>query len=359
MRNKLIEVQDLHAGVENLIAQRQCYYMRSINLNIHRSELVAVVGESGSGKTKLLMSIGLLLRDQPGIRSGRLSYYFDGATHQLDFANGKCRQSSSIGDRVFKRDLGRSELEAFRRKHLGPHIAYLLQGAKSALHPYRTVDEQLNKALSAHIDIASERAAAVDELLAQFDIENVRKSYPHSLSGGQAYRVMICLGISKGCDLMLADEPTTGIDSPMMLIIMKYLLSYSRNNALEHVAGSSARSVMIVTHQIESIQDVADRVFVMYSSQLLEYYVNDGKEMPHHPYTKLLLEIAEDVYMARENARLLSVEGQMPSLYKEKFEGCVFCDRCPIVEEQCRHHAPMLRELGPGHAIACHLVGAE
>lgn len=330
-REFLIGVQQLSACVYNRGKRANFHYLRDISLDVCPNQIVGLVGESGSGKTRLASVLNGTLFDLPGVLSGRLEVREGGQTHSLDFARIK-RGLTDI--RHSMAEVRRKALDEFFVPFRKRVVGYIPQGAKSALNPYFTLDEQLASSFR-QAGIAPQEIPARSEAMRQvFNLQGAGGQYPYSMSGGQASRAVIAIELARSPRLIIADEPTTGVDGPYQVKILKELERFVRASA-EGTRTASGKSLLMITHQIELLLGIADRIIVMYCGEILEILELGGGGEPsleeRHPYTRLLLSIAKDT----NEGKLRYIRDEMPSMYVPP-TGCIFASRCPEVEDECR-----------------------
>ena len=289
---------------------------------MYENETLAIVGESGCGKSVTAMSI-LGLVDEPGkIEEGSKVMYggvnlADAKTHQL-------------------------------QKIRGNDISMIFQEPMTSLNPVLRVGEQIVESILLHTDSSREQAKAkAVEMLGLVGIsrpEKVVNDYPHQLSGGMRQRVMIAMALSCNPKILIADEPTTALDVTIQAQILTLM------NDLKKKTGTS---IMLITHDLGVVAQMADVVNVMYAGKLVESAtVEDLYENPKHPYTQGLM--ASIPSLVNSGERLSTIEGNVPNaLYLP--EGCYFADRCPHVMDKCRERQPELVTVEPRHIVRCRL----
>lgn len=298
--------------------------LKSIDLSFYKEEIHGLVGESGSGKTVTSTSIMRLLPSPPArLVSGKI--LFEG------------------------RDL-LALSEAEMRKIRGRQIAMVFQEPGKYLNPAFKIGEQITEMLILHMGVnkaqARERAK---ELLARVGLGKdgrVLDAYPHELSGGMKQRAMIAIAISCDPVFLIADEPTTALDVTLQLQIIKLI------KKLKDMLGMA---VLFISHDLGVINEIADRVSVIYAGRIVESCLKAGLfSEPLHPYTKLLMLSIPDAQ--KRGTRLAAIPGRVPDADNTP-AGCAFHPRCPIAEQRCMTEVPSLLEYKPGHAAACHRVG--
>jgi len=299
--------------------------VRGVSFAVERGRTLGIVGESGSGKTVLTQS---LLGLTPGAQiSG--SAMFEGV--------------NLVG-------LDQEELQRIR----GKYISVIFQDPLTSLHPLQRVGWQISEMIRAHDKSVSKAQAterAVD-LLGRVGIPRPRErvnDYPHQFSGGMRQRAMIAMAISLNPKLIIADEPTTALDATVQAQILDLLLRLQQE---------SGTALVMITHDLGVVADIADKVMVMYAGRAAEKATKrDIFYQPHHPYTKGLLESIPRSSAAAD--RLRTITGQPPSLINIP-PGCAFHPRCSYVMDRCLADQPSLIPVGDAgeHRSACWLPAA-
>ncbi len=296
-----------------------------VDLHIDKGETLGVVGESGCGKTVTALSIMKLIPMPPGrIVEGQMLYQ--------------------------GRDLVTLP-PAQMRKVRGKEISMVFQEPMTSLNPVFTIGEQIAEAIRLHEGLG--RRAAMEktvEMLKLVHIPNPErrvKEYPHQLSGGMRQRVMIAMALSCNPKLLIADEPTTALDVTIQAQILDLL------NELKQKIGMA---VMLITHDMGVIAETAQRVMVMYAGKVVEEApVKDLFKEPLHPYTQgLLRSIPRIDLAATRKQKLEAIPGVVPSLLDVP-PGCRFAPRCQFVKPMYMEKEPPLKEVRPGHKVACWL----
>lgn len=296
-----------------------------ISFSVGKGEILCIVGESGCGKSVTSLAVMGLL---PG--------------------NGRIREGEVIFDGRDLTGLSMRELDAVR----GKDLAMIYQDALSSLNPVFTIGRQMMEPLLVHLhlDRKTARMRAV-ELLRQTEIpdaEAVMKKYPHELSGGMRQRVMIAMALACGPKLLIADEPTTALDVTVQAQIMQLLLKIRKQMDM---------SIILITHDIGLVAQMADRVLVMYAGQIIEEAeVHALFVGPRHPYTRALLSSVPEIF-DEGNRRLASIEGSVPEDYAG-IAGCRFADRCPEALSCCREPQPLFT-VRPAHLVRCCRAGSH
>ena len=279
-----------------------------VDLDVAPGEVLGIVGESGSGKSVSMMALMGLI-DAPGVTSAASLRFED-------------------------QDLLAMPAAA-RRRLVGKDIAMVFQDALASLNPSYTVGHQIEEVLRAHLGLrgAAARQRAL-ELLQQVEIPDAASrlgAYPHELSGGMNQRVMIALAIACSPKLLIADEPTTALDVTIQAQIMDLLLRLQRERGM---------ALVMITHDLAVVAEMAQRVAVMYAGQVVEKgRLPDVFESPRHPYTAALLAAIPE--HNRGGRRLQALPGIVPGAL-DRPSGCLFSPRCPRAQDRCRAQRPAL-----------------
>ena len=289
-----------------------------ISFRVDRRETLAIVGESGCGKSSAALS---LLRLVPAAGSARL----DG------------RDLLALGER---------DLLAVR----GGEIGMVFQEPMTSLNPVITIGEQITEVLHAHGSATREaarvRAIELIGLTGIPDPQRQVEAYPHTLSGGMRQRAMIAMAIACAPKLLIADEPTTALDVTVQAQILELLRDLQSRLAM---------GLLLITHDLGVVAELADRVAVMYAGRIVETAPAERLfAQPLHPYTAGLL--AASLAFEDSSGPLTEIAGQPPDL-AALAAGCAFAPRCPRADARCRVETPLLRREGD-HAVACHHAAA-
>ncbi len=295
-----------------------------VSLSVGRGEVVALVGESGCGKSLTAMSVLGLLPSAVSVTRGRIG--FEGA----DLA--------SLPD---------ESMRALR----GRRLSIIFQEPGASLDPLTTVGSQIAGAITIHekvnIDTAMSRACDMLATVGIADPERCLHQYPFELSGGMCQRVMIAIALICGPALLVADEPTTALD----VTIQAQILSLMKNVVANH-----GTSILLITHDMGVVADIADRVAVMYAGRIAEIGpVGAIFRNPHHPYTAMLLASVPRLDVVPKSV-LPTIEGTVPSA-ADLPDGCRFADRCPLADARCRREQPPVAEISDLHRVACWHAG--
>ena len=290
-----------------------------IDLSLERGRTLGLVGESGCGKSVTSLAVMGLLPAENSKVEGEVR--FEGR--------------DLLG-------LGAREIRDLR----GARLAMIFQEPMTSLNPSYTIGDQIMEAIQRHqgLSAAAARARAIDMLrLVRIPSPERRvDDYPHKLSGGMRQRAMIAMALACGPQLLIADEPTTALDVTIQAQILDLLRGLRRE---------TGTAIILITHDLGVVAEMADDVAVMYAGQIVERApVASLFARPEHPYTVGLLGSIPRLDEKRE--RLPSIEGRVPDMTRPP-AGCRFAARCPFVEPACRATMPALVEVAPGHLSRC------
>jgi len=359
--------------VENL---RTYFYSRSkqsfvravdgVSLEVGHGETVGLVGESGSGKSISAMSMMGLLDAGPGVIGGNIHYA--GSRVQKNLLEDlesfvRIKEEHGRVMEVSKDEAGwHKHSECLMQNLRGREISMIFQNPRASLNPYITVGEQITEAIRLHTAIKSAKEARERALywLEQVKIDSPRlrfNSYTSAMSGGMCQRAMIAMALSSEPSLLIADEPTTGLDATIQSKIV---------DLLDELKKGTGISTLLISHDISVISRLSDRVAVMYGGAVVEYgngkLLLDKGETRKHPYTAALLASVLNEQNIRDKSNLQAIEGDVLDTIKVP-PGCRFHARCnritPDVREKCATHHPDLQEVAPGHQIRCWLFATR
>ena len=318
---KLLEVRDLNVVFHTILGEAEA--VRDISFSVDRGEVLGIVGESGSGKSVTSLAImGLLQRGKADIRRGTV--LFDG-----------------------------QDLLTLPEKKLcqlrGNRMAMIFQEPASALNPVVRIEKQLSEVYKLHqpakVKTCRPELVALLKRLNIPDAEDVLRKYPFELSGGMKQRIMIAMAVLCRPDLLIADEPTTALDVTTQAEILELLRLVQKETNC---------AIILITHDLGVIAEMARRVIVMYRGKILEECQAEAFfRAARHPYSRDLLNTRPEYF----SGRFTSIEGSIPSAY-EKLTGCPYYGRCRQAEERCAVQAPAYTVYDDGR-VYCHRYGPE
>ena len=296
-----------------------------LDLALKQGQILGIVGESGCGKSVTALSIMRLIKDPPGkIMAGKILF------------EGRDLLQITI-----------SEMRAIR----GNRISMIFQEPMTSLNPLFKVGDQISESFRIHLGLSKKEARnkAVDilELVGIPAAARRARDYPHQLSGGMRQRVMIAMALSCEPNVLIADEPTTALDVTIQAQILELMLK------LKEKTGTS---ILLITHDLGVIAEMAEFVVVMYAGRAMEYAgVSELFNHPKHPYTVgLLKSIPRADLLERRGMPLEPIPGVVPGL-TDLPEGCKFYDRCPFMTSRCMREEPPIVEAGADHQCRCWL----
>jgi oligopeptide transport system ATP-binding protein len=315
----LLEVEDLH--VEFRTRRGIVHAVNGISYDLAERETLAILGESGSGKSVSAQAIMGIIDSPPGfITKGAIRFR---GTDLLTLPEGD------------------------RQNVRGQRIAIIFQDALSALNPVFSVGWQLGEMYRVHRGASRQDAKkAAVELMDRVKIPSAKErvgDYPHQFSGGMRQRVMIAMALALDPDIIIADEPTTALDVTVQAQVMRLL---------KDLQDEEGMGLILITHDLGVVADVADRIAVMYAGKIVEHAdVHDLYRRPSHPYTEGLL--ASIPRADQKGGRLEPIKGSPPSLMRIP-SGCSFHPRCPYARERCTTDDPPLYVVTDRQRSACH-----
>ena len=317
----LLEVEGLSIAFADDFGENT--YVDGVSFHVDEGETVCIVGESGCGKSVTVLSMMGLLGENGRVKQGRV------------LLNGQnlLALSETAFDRV-----------------RGNEISMIFQDAMSSLNPVFTIGNQLTEAIRAHLRMpkkeAEARAVGLLDKVGLSDPEKVMRKYPHTLSGGMRQRVMIAMALACGPKLLIADEPTTALDVTIQAQIMRLIRKLTREMHM---------SLLLITHDMGLVAEMADRVLVMYAGQIVESAdVRSLFHSPMHPYTKALLQSMPNL-LEGAGRRLTSIRGTVPEHY-QNIDGCRFFNRCERAVPACEHMPQSMACAGGQTCVRCWLA---
>jgi len=319
----ILEVKDLQTYFT--VREGLARAVDGVSFRLHRGETLGLVGESGCGKTVSSLSI-LRLLDVPPARYHGGEIFFE----DQDLLK-----------------IGELEMQRIR----GNTISMIFQEPMTSLNPVIRIGRQIDEVLHNHLKLSSSQARKrAVELLGRVGIPSPERrfdAYPHQLSGGMRQRIMIAIALACDPHVLIADEPTTALDVTIQAQIL---------DLMQQLQADMGTSILLITHDLGVIAEMADRVTVMYAGRIVEEAdVRTIFNNPVHPYTQGLLLSIPRVDEKKRPRRLKEIPGRVPNLFMLP-KGCAFIDRCPRGDDRCRQHIPELVEIEPGHHARCWLA---
>ncbi|MBQ9564320.1 MAG: ABC transporter ATP-binding protein [Synergistaceae bacterium] len=314
--NLMLDIRDLTIHYET--DSGVVHAVEGLNLQLGRGESLGFVGETGAGKTTTALGVMRLIPNPPGkIKSGEIIFE---------------------GEDLLKKS------EAEMRRIRGAKIAMIFQDPMTSLNPVMTVDKQIAEMIKLHRNVSEHEALKLaGDMLELVGIRRERMhDYPHQFSGGMKQRVVIAIALACDPALLIADEPTTALDVTIQAQVLELMKKLKQQ---------FSASMILITHDLGIVADICDKVAIMYAGRVVEYadkrslYAN-----PLHPYTIGLFKSVPDI---DEDVEELPV---IPGLMPDPMDlpaGCAFHPRCSMAEEGCSKERPQMKELEPGHFVAC------
>ena len=321
----ILRVQDLKTDFK--VGRKTVHAVNGVTFDVQRGKTLCIVGESGCGKSVTAHSIMQLLPPNGMIAGGSIAYYTQ---------SGGCEKLSE-----YKRN--GSRMRAIR----GKEISMIFQDPMSTLNPVYTVGSQIMEMLKKHEKVdKAEGKTRIIRLLGELGIPNPEiryDQYPHEFSGGMKQRIMIAIAMICNPTLLIADEPTTALDVTIQAQILDLIKKMQKNYGT---------SVILITHNMGIVVEVADDVAVMYMGRVVEFgSVEQIFTNPVHPYTKALMKSVPVLGMDKER-ELTVIEGTTPDS-STVFTGCEFAERCECAKPECSRRFPKDTEVEDGHRVRC------
>lgn len=317
---KILQVKNLQVSFSTYGGEVKA--VRGVSFDLHKGETLAIVGESGCGKSVTSQSIMRLIPNPPGKIVG--------------------------GEILFKGEDLIQLKEAELRKIRGANISMIFQDPMTALNPTLTIGEQIMEGIMQHEKLSRKQARRVAvEMLTLVGIpspEERLKQYPHQFSGGMRQRIVIAMALICRPDVLIADEPTTALDVTIQAQILELFREIQKKTGV---------SIILITHDLGVVAQVADRIAVMYAGKIVE--LGSRREIfyqPKHPYTQGLLQSVPRLDI--EKAELVPIPGSPPDLFSPPV-GCAFAARCPYAMEVCDRVYPQSTALSNHHYVDCWL----
>jgi oligopeptide/dipeptide ABC transporter ATP-binding protein len=347
-----------------------------VDMEVRRGKILGIIGESGSGKSVMAKSLLGLVHDFPGVVEGRVLYREGGCVRNLTAAVSDTVRIDRNSDgnilsiakdaKAWRREVNSTYQDLWGRK-----MSMIFQDPQTSLNPFWSVGEQLGEAVqkgeSEKLTKTQKTEISVSWLkkVRIREPEKVLNAYAHNLSGGMCQRVMIAIALASQPTLVIADEPTTGIDATVQARIV---------DLLKNLQEETGMTIIVISHDIGMVSRLADDIIVMYCGQVLEYGRRDDvlslDPDSHHPYTNALLSSLPTVSRVQKGEPLRWIEQEVPSA-KAPPQGCRFHPRCDVYQgwengsgssshhlAMCPQTSPVFSEIGPHRGVRCFEVDA-
>ena len=321
MNKHLLEVNHLEVSIDTYRGEVKA--VRDVSFQIDKGQVFCIVGESGCGKSVTAQTLMKLNPSSPTkIKNGQILFQ---------------------GDDIVKMD------KKHMKKIRGREISMIFQDPMTCLNPTQRVGKQIEEAIKLHSSCSlDELQRKVIEMLEFVSVPSPKeraKQYPHEFSGGMRQRVMIAMGLACEPKLLIADEPTTALDVTIQAQILELIKKLQKEKNI---------SVLLITHDLGVVANMADVVAVMYAGKIVEMGTCwEVMKNPKHPYTKALLAAKPKSNQSRQE-KLTCVEGMPPSLLNPP-KGCGFAERCPDCRDCCREKMPKTVQINNSHKVSCYL----
>lgn len=314
INNTAIEIKNLSVGYYS--KDSFSLIIKDFNLSIGKGEIFGIAGESGSGKSTLAQSIYRSIKYPGNIESGEVLFN---------------------NNDIFKMD------ENDLRKIRATSMSFVPQAAMNALNPVKKIRYQFYDLLIAHGISPENNSDKISSVLEMVRLnKTVLDNFPHELSGGMRQRTVIAMSILLNPELVILDEPTTGLDVLVEHDILKDLKNIQRKSGI---------TMIFITHDLAILYEISDRIAMIYAGEIVEMGLRDDMlDNPDHPYNYLLLKNIPRIGVKMTN--VIKLTGN-PSNYNENFIGCQFYDRCPFGKAVCMEHHPDLKESSNEHYYRC------
>ena len=348
--NNILEIEDLHTFFYT--EQGVVKAVNGVSYNVPRHSVVGVVGESGCGKSVTSMSVMRLIQgpagqiDSGSIRFQAKDYKRNAKGDPIADENGEYVLEEKIYD-IAKMPI--NEIHRIR----GKQVAMIFQEPMTSLNPVFTIGQQLDEVTMIHVPGATAQMAKDKsyEMLRLVGIipENVYGAFPHELSGGMRQRVMIAMALAAEPRLIIADEPTTALDVTIQAQIL---------DLLQDIKNKIDGSILLITHDLGVIAEMADYVVVMYAGKVIEKgTVYEIFQDPRHPYT-IGLQKSKPTMTLDDSTELYNIPGNVPNPINMP-DHCYFKERCAMCNHKCSGEYPGMVQVSPTHFVACHLYNEE
>ena len=346
----ILEIDDLHTFF--FTEQGVVKAVNGVSYDVPKNKVVGVVGESGCGKSVTSMSVMRLIQGPAGqivdgsIRFKSVDYKRDAKGNPIPDGNGEYETEEKVYD------IAKMPIREIHRVR-GKQIAMIFQEPMTSLNPVFTIGQQLDEVTLIHVPGATKEMARAksEEMLRLVGIipENVYSAFPHELSGGMRQRVMIAMALAAEPRLIIADEPTTALDVTIQAQIL---------DLLQDIKNKIDGSILLITHDLGVIAEMADYVVVMYAGKVIEKgTVYEIFQDPRHPYT-IGLQKSKPTMSLDDSTELYNIPGNVPNPINMP-QHCYFKERCAMCTNKCSGDYPGMVQVSPTHFVACHLYDEE
>ena len=348
----ILEIEDLHTFF--FTEQGVVKAVNGVSYDVPKNSVVGVVGESGCGKSVTSMSVMRLIQGPTGqIVQG--SIRFKSYDYKRDEKGNPVLKSGTAGEYEMEEkvyDIAKMPIHEIHRIR-GKQVAMIFQEPMTSLNPVFTIGQQLDEVTLLHQPGATKASAKAksEEMLRLVGIipENVYHAFPHELSGGMRQRVMIAMALAAEPRLIIADEPTTALDVTIQAQIL---------DLLQDIKNKIDGSILLITHDLGVIAEMADYVVVMYAGKVIEKgTVYEIFQDPRHPYT-IGLQKSKPTMSLDDGVELYNIPGNVPNPI-DMPDHCYFKERCAMCTAKCTGDYPGMIKVSPTHFVACHLYGEE
>ena len=348
--DNILEIEDLHTFFYT--EQGIVKAVNGVSYDVPRNSVVGVVGESGCGKSVTSMSVMRLIQGPSGqIDSG--SIRFQAKDYKRDSKGEPIRNEAGqleVEEKIY--DIAKMPINEIHRIR-GKQVAMIFQEPMTSLNPVFTIGQQLDEVTMIHVpgatkEMAKEKSCEMLKLVGIIP-ENVYGHYPHELSGGMRQRVMIAMALAAEPRLIIADEPTTALDVTIQAQIL---------DLLQDIKNKIDGSILLITHDLGVIAEMADYVVVMYAGKVIEKgTVFEIFQDPKHPYT-IGLQKSKPTMTLDDSTELYNIPGNVPNPTNMPNQ-CYFKERCAMCTKKCSGDYPGMVQVSPTHYVACHLYDEE
>lgn len=357
----LLKIEDLHTYFYSRAKQAFIRSVDGVDIEVMPGQTLGVVGESGSGKSITMLSTMGLITAGPGVVRGKVTFN-NGVSSQLLDGLDQYVELDHRDGRIMgvQKDINRWHTRAERNMKgiRGSKISMIFQNPKAAMNPFETIGSQISEMIKLHtgIEDAAEIKTRALHWLEQVKIDSPKlryNNYPYGLSGGMSQRAMIAMALSSEPSMLIADEPTTGLDATIQSKIV---------GLMEELKQSLGMTMVLISHDISVITRLSDQVAVMYGGRVMETgpakTVLNMKSEVSHPYTRALLASVPRSDNVIEGGKLPAIEGEVLDTINTP-RGCRFRERCQAshdgIKARCAEAEPALIDTGSGHLVRCWL----